>query len=379
MIKPNPDVIKYAVERSGRDSEIFRNKWKYFDEWIEGTKVPTLTQVQKLAQMTYVPVSDLFSDTIPSYDLQIPDFRTANGRSVQPSPELYDTIMMMLWRQDWMRSFFEENGYDDVPFVMSAADRHDGDHMDIADSVRHFFAICPDWAATTRSAGEAFRLLRSRVEKMRVSVSATGHVGNNTKRKLRVDEFRGFVLADPMAPLIFVNGADADTAKCFTLFHELAHLALAQSGVVNPNEADITQTKGIERTCNAVAAELMVPEVVVNKTWNENRSDLYSYTERLSSKCRASIPVCAIRLGELHLITQSDVNRILARHEKEGHGNRAASQGGNYYASKSVELGDVFRGSIREGVKSGRISYTDAYQLTGLNRKTFDVLLEVSA
>lgn len=124
MLQPDPGAIKHVVERSGRSYEKFRRKWKRFDEGMQGTAQPTLKQVQELAPMTCVPVSDLFSDTIPSYDLQIPDFRTVDGKSVQPSPNLYDTIMMMLWRQDWMRSFFQENEYGDVSFVKSAAGKN---------------------------------------------------------------------------------------------------------------------------------------------------------------------------------------------------------------------------------------------------------------
>ena len=53
-----------------------------------------------------------------------------------------------------------------------------------------------------------------------------GVVGNNTHRRLSVEEFRGFALTDPYAPLIFVNGSGcqvgADVHACSRVG---AHLA----------------------------------------------------------------------------------------------------------------------------------------------------------
>ena len=94
------------------------------------------------------------------------------------------------------------------------------------------------------------------------SVRGTGKQSiarNSTNRTLNPDEFRGFVSSDPIVPLVFVNGADSKAAQMFTLVHELAHIWIGEDALVNlpvlqPGPVDI------EKFCNRVAAEFLVPE-----------------------------------------------------------------------------------------------------------------------
>lgn len=43
----------------------------------------------------------------------------------------------------------------------------------------------------------------------------SGVVGNNNQRSLDLNEFRGFFLSDPLAPLIFINSKDSASPKTF--------------------------------------------------------------------------------------------------------------------------------------------------------------------
>lgn len=58
---------------------------------------------------------------------------------------------------------------------------------------------------------------------------------DNQKRceQLDPDEFRGLVLRDQYAPVVFLNDADTKSTGILTLAHELVHVWLERDGVFN--------------------------------------------------------------------------------------------------------------------------------------------------
>lgn len=370
---PNPRVIRWAAERSGRSHESFKNEWPRFDEWLTGERAPTLKQAAKFAKKVHVPFADLYGEDVPDMGLRLPDFRGADLRGSEPSPELYDVVKEMSWRQSWMHDYFEDEGYEPVPFVGSVGPG--ASVADVVASIREHIGLSPDWASGTSDAGSAFRKMRNAAEAVRVSVAVSGVVGDNTHRPLDVSEFRGLVFSDDIAPLIFVNGADADVARSFTLAHELAHLALGSTGVVSPSDGR-SVGEGVERLCEEVAAEIMVPRGLLLERWRSG-ADSYDEVRRLSRRFRASFPAVAIQALRLGLVGGDELDDLLDRHSSMVEGMRAKKgSGGDYYRTKGAKLGRVFSDSIVIAVKSGQISYTKALQLTGTNPKTFSGLFD---
>jgi Zn-dependent peptidase ImmA (M78 family) len=112
------------------------------------------------------------------------------------------------------------------PLGWIAASRLDMPPVEVAAQLRERLGFseqarrdCPNWT-------DALRLFVDQAERIGVLVMISGIVLNNTTRTLNVEEFRGFALADAVAPLVFVNGTDSKSAQMFTLAHELAHLQL---------------------------------------------------------------------------------------------------------------------------------------------------------
>ncbi len=104
-----------------------------------------------------------------------------------------------------------------------------------------------------RTLQDSFAYLRSLSEAIGVFVLLVDNLGSHHSA-ISVDAFRGFALADDVAPFVAVNANDSPAAWSFTLVHELAHLWLGSTGVSGG-----TAERSVERFCNDVASEFLLP------------------------------------------------------------------------------------------------------------------------
>ncbi len=170
----------------------------------------------------------LFLPEPPEEQVPIPDYRTMGDGGVhRPSPDLLDTIFACQQRQEWYRDFAEVTREDPVAFVGSLTTLVPV--VEAAEQIRATLGFDPSERGDTRS--DALRTLVDHAEELGVLVMVSGVVGSNTHRKLDPHEFRGFALVDPLAPLVFINGADTKAAQIFTVTHELVHLFLGETAL----------------------------------------------------------------------------------------------------------------------------------------------------
>ncbi|MEG1254030.1 MAG: ImmA/IrrE family metallo-endopeptidase [Raoultibacter sp.] len=385
-MKPNLTVLAWAMRRAGKTPEDLKSISPKIEQWIEGTWTPTIKQLEEFAHATHVSFAALFSDDIPSVGLQIADFRTTSTGAIQsrlsdPSPELFDTIDHMMLRQDWMRDYFSEEGYAAVSFVGKYEKQSvcAPAPQEMAEAMHTDLSMPTNWAASCKTYGEALRFFKDKVEAAGVSVVVSGLVKDNTHRKLSVDEFRGFVLADNLAPLVFINGRDAKSAQIFTLAHEVAHLYFATSGVISP-ATDKVEENEAEQLCDAIAAEFLVPSSEFIKYWRVICEERYEAIKSAANHFKVSFTVCARKARDLELISQKEFFTYYYKHETEVSSleqvPKRKVEGGDYYKSKNYRLGTVFSEAIFSAVQSRRLTYSEAFRLTGFTTATFDAFFK---
>ena len=379
MATLNAEVLEWAVARSGLSDEQIVKAFPKYHAWLDGSWKPTVKQLRDFAKKTHVSVSELFASELPDYALQIADFRTVDDASAQdPSPELFDTIDAMMGRQEWMRDYFLHEGYAPIDFVGS----YTGEALSeetrgrIVNDLHELLGLDESWAAPCKTVADALKTLKDRVEAAGISVVINGVVNDNTHRVLEIDEFRGFVLADDMAPIVFINGRDTKSAQIFTLVHELCHLAFAQTGVSNaPDDED----SGIdmERFCNAVAADFLVPTGMLASKVGGAAGDVYPALQAVTRACKVNFVVVARKAKDTGLIDDDTFFRVYRRYKDDmPEAAKPGKGGGNYFLTKQYKLGSVFSEAVLTAVHSDYLSYRDAYDLTGMSAPSFKTYFE---
>jgi Zn-dependent peptidase ImmA (M78 family) len=203
-------------------------------------------------------------------------------------------------------------------------------------------------------------------------------VRHATNRPLSVKEFRGFVLSDRYAPVIFINDNDARAAQMFTLAHEAAHVWLNQKGIVDVDfkkkPADLANS--IERFCNYVAAEVLVPEVEFRQAWKASTIDL------LSRHYRVSTLVILRRAYELGLIPEQQYWRQFEakyqwyrQRDKPEKKEESKKAKGNFWASFTIRNSARFTRGVVGAVREGRARYSDAATLLGVKTASLERFL----
>jgi Zn-dependent peptidase ImmA (M78 family) len=362
-------VLRWAIERSGKASVVQR-KFPKVREWERGQSQPTLRQLEKLAKETATPFGYLFLPEPPEEYLPIPHFRTLGDQPARrPSPDLLETVHTMQRRQAWLREYLLEQGEERLLFVRSA--RIDDESQEVAGKIRETMQLPEAWAASQRTWTDALVELRRRMEDAGIIVTASGIVGNNTRRKLDPAEFRGFVLVDEYAPLVFINGADGKAAQMFTLAHELAHVWFGSSAAFDLRDMQPASDR-TEQACNRVAAEFLVPEREIRQFWPTAQRNREPF-QAIARHFKISVLVAARRALDLGLVSRTAfLDFYRAYQEDERRKAARQSEGGNFYASQNLRLGRRFAEAVVRATKEGKLLYREAYQLTGLYGNAFE-------
>ena len=374
----NPRVLQWARRRAGMEISSLVNRFPRYGDWESGAARPTLKQLERLARTVHAPVGYFFLPEPPEEKIPIPDFRTVgNMRSGRPSVNLLDTVYVCQQRQDWYRNFARIEGEDPLPFVGSATPS--GSVRSTAEEMRTVLRFDLEERRSAATWTDALRRFIEQADAVGVLVMVNGVVGNNTSRKLDPDEFRGFALADDLAPLVFINGADTKAAQMFTLAHELAHLWLGESALSDV-EATSEPSHAVEAWCNRVAAEFLVPMELLRLEYRRS-PNLTDELNRLARRFKVSTLVVLRRVfdaGELG----RDASTSAYRHELDRLRRIPKTGGGAFHPTLKTRVGHRFGVAMAMSTLGGRTSFSESFRLLGIRKAStllgFAASLQVS-
>jgi len=363
-VEVKPEMLRWARKRAGRSLSDLRKPFPRLESWERGETRPTLKQLEAFAKAVFAPIGYLFLPEPPEEPIPIPDLRTIGSEPLgQASPDLLEVIYLCQRRQAWYRDYARLAGEELRRFVGSA--RLEEPVERAAEEMRRELDFdlearraCPTWT-------EALRQFIKQADDLGVLVMISGVVGSNNRRKLNPREFRGFALADDLAPLVFINGADTKAAQMFTLAHELAHLWLGQSALsdASPDSASIHR---IERWCNQAAAELLVPLGVLRGLLP--RKEPLAEVQSLARRFKVSTLVILRRIFDAGRIPRAAFEEAYEQ-ELNQLQRRPKPKGGDFYLTKEARASRRFVRALVVSTLEGQTLYRETFRLLGIKKE----------
>lgn len=385
----NPKILIWARETAGLSIEaaakalgLADTKQKTGEEKLaafeNGEVEPNRQMLLKMSEKYRRALLVFYLNEPPKQGDRGQDFRTLPDTQSTADDALLDALIRDIkGRQFLVKSLLEDEEAELIPFVGSLK-TEDGVETAVRNiqSVVNFnltrFRAC-------KTADEAFTYLRGRIESAGIFVLLVGDLGSH-HTAIPVETFRGFAIADPIAPFVIINGNDAKSARSFTVLHEVTHLWLGTTGVSNTSIGS-----RIEQFCNDVAGELLLPAAELNELQAiqslpvaEAAAEIASFAmaRRIS---RSMVVYKLFRSGGINETKwhELDTRFIQEWRDSQKRDKEQASKGGpSYYVVHGHRLGTALLNLVNRSVNEGTLTPTKAGKVLGVKPRNVDVLLK---
>jgi Zn-dependent peptidase ImmA (M78 family) len=388
MPKVNHQILRWARETAGMTAVEAARKLSIGDakstpaadrlSAMEGGEIePSRSLLLKMAQQYRRPLIAFYLDAPPRKGDRGEDFRNVPDRHRQ-SEALVDALVRdVRARQRTVRDVLSDDDAEPLLFVGSMT-MEDGVGAVLASIRREIRLDLLEFRAQA-SPESGFALLRAKVEAIGVFVLLIGNLGSH-HTGIEVEAFRGFAIADQIAPFIVINDQDARTAWSFTLIHELAHLWLGATGT----SGAFSDVK-IERFCNDVAAAFLLPPNELPLARVNPDTELALAAQRIGTFAAerhvssSMVAYCLLRGG---FLTDNTWRALAAQFASQWRASRDAkrerqseSGGPNYYIVRRHRLGTALLHFASRALADGSLTPTKASQVLGVKPRSVAPLL----
>lgn len=383
----NPKILSWARETAGLSlEEAAKGLGLSSAERLHGFE----TGVETPSRGLLVKMSARYRRALLTFYLSEPPKRGERGedfRTVTPDSSIVDEGRVealtrdIRTRQELVRATLEDDEETQPLRFVASMSMKDGVEK-VVEAMRDTLGLSLDQFRAQRSSDEAFTLLRQRAEEIGVFVLLIGNLGS-FHTAIPVEVFRGFAIADPIAPFVVINDEDARQAWSFTLLHELAHLWIGAGGV-SGSWAEIAT----EKFCNDVASQFLLPRSELKDVPALDFDDLDNAIAALASFAgtrRISRSMLAYNLYRADLISfetwRSVETRLreLWRSEKAGvkaKRKEDEGEGGpDYYVVRRHRIGTALLAFANRAMASGTLSPVKAARILGVRPRNVYPLL----
>jgi Zn-dependent peptidase ImmA (M78 family) len=307
------------------------------------------------------------------------DFRTLpGGKPPLFNPVLDALIRDVRGRQSVIKSLLEDEEAERLPFIGSA-----DMNVPVPELAERIVRQTDFDLVKFRgqdSVEDAFAYLRLRLEDTGIFVLLLGNLGSY-HTNIPVDTFRGFAMADEIAPIAIINDNDARSAWSFTALHEVAHLWLGDTGV-----SGWATGLAIEQYCSDVAAEILLPPREIDEFVDVGRlsfDKLVDSIGKFAGRRKISRAMVAYRVFRMGAITHKiwgDLNERfrqdwLERKEREALKQATREGGPSYYVVRRHRIGKALLDLAGRSLGEGLLTYTKAGRLLGVRARNVEPLL----
>lgn len=365
-----------AAEKIGLQGEAASERLRAIEL---GQREPSRAQLLKMSKAYRRSLLTLYLAAPPAKGDRGQDFRTLPQQQTPNEPLVDALVRDIRTRQSTVRSVLEDDP-DLRPLGFVGSMTMNQGVAAVARSIQQTLDFDVDAFRDEDNADEAFAYLRNKTEVAGVFVLLIGNLGSH-HTDLDVSAFRGFALADNLAPFVVINDHDARSAWSFTLLHELAHLWLGATGI----SGSYGESR-LERFCNDVASSMLLGAdelqgLDVNQGTTE--ADAARLISAFAQDRRVSRSMIAYRLYLVGRVSEQTWRNLATTFHQEWVAGRNAQRqraqqregGPNYYVVRRHRLGHGLLRFVERSIQDGALTPTKASLVLGVKPRSVAPLL----
>lgn len=379
MPRVNPAILVWARETAGltpaeaaqrlgmRDSSGLTAVEKLAQ--LEGAALvpPPISRAMllKMSKLYRRPLLTFYLSRVPAKGVRGQDFRTLPTDYSVSDEALVDALVREIRaRQSIVREAMEAED--------EALPRTFIGKIKLSDGVPAAVQLLRDLLRMSRSEyrgaashDEAFKRLRKQAEDAGIFVLLQGDLGHY-RSQISIETFRGFALADSIAPFVVLNDQDTPTAWSFTLLHEITHLCLGETGISGGRPEG-----ALEQFCNEAASKYLVDDTELQLLGVNDVTPQDMARRQITDFARPrhlSSTMVSYRLFRTGAISFSSWNELrefyrqmwLKAKARQRERARESESGPNYYVVRRHRVGDALIGFTRRMMADGALTTTKA-------------------